>query len=91
MSTFPSTSTPVVDFTVMHGQPGGDSARVWSSAGFTADNVATIAFMTSDGTLVNRTSVVDDMFAVTDIPTVRVTSIVGLDAAGDTVWSKPLS
>jgi hypothetical protein len=87
---FPSATAPVLDFTSMHGKPGSPDARVWQSVGFAASGVANIAFQTPDGSLIDLTPVVDDMFEVTTVPTVEVTKIVALDASGQVVWGHAL-
>lgn len=88
---FPSTSDPVLDFTVLHGTPGTADVRVWQSAGFAADDVAAIAFTADDGSLVSRTAVSDNTYAVPNPPGQHVTAVVALDSTGNQIWSKSLN
>lgn len=87
---FPSATTPVLDFTVMHGKPGTHSSRVWRSEGFAVAPVSTVAFQTPGGQLIDQTPVLNGIYSVAHAPAVEVMTLVGLTATGQVIWSKSI-
>jgi hypothetical protein len=82
---FPSATTPVMDFTVMHG-PG----IVWQSEGIVADGIVDVALQREDGTLSNVTPVINNVYSITKLPTTPVDALVARDSNGNVLWSEPL-
>jgi hypothetical protein len=80
-SNFPSSHQPVLDFTVMHGR-----GRVWRCEGIAANGIATVAFKTAKGDLIDSTPVDDNIYHVKRPPKSPVRFLLALDRRGAVVW-----
>ncbi|HXF97412.1 MAG TPA: hypothetical protein VNJ46_02235 [Gaiellaceae bacterium] len=91
---FPSSSHPIVDFTVVHGRfdDAGKVAEmnVWRSEGVAADGVAAVAFRTAAGEIVGRAAVTDNVYRHSTIPEGELVAVVALDASGNILASESL-
>jgi hypothetical protein len=86
---FPSTTSPITDFTVVNGGVNSaPAAHVFRAEGVAADGVAAVGFQTSDGRLVGVTPVVHNIYESTAPPKDVVTQLVALDASNNVIWSE---
>jgi hypothetical protein len=84
---FPSAAVPVLDYTGFRAQASG-GVLVLASRGLAVNAVADIAFQALDGTLVDKTPVINNVYDVSSTPQQPVKGIEALDASGHVIWSR---
>jgi hypothetical protein len=85
-SEFPSQQQPILDLSVLHGQPG----YVSELEGFAADPVAKVGVIGTDGQLYDVTSVENNVYEASNLPTVDAKELVAFDSTGKQVYSECL-
>lgn len=87
---FPSAQKPVLDFTILHGDPNGEAATVYRSEGFTADGIADLVLQGVNGEIVSVMPVVDNVYSLTTALKSPVARLTARDPSGTAVWNQPL-
>lgn len=88
---FPSAQKPVLDFTILHGDPNADAATVYRSEGFAADGIADLVLQGENGEIVGVVPVVDHVYSLTTASKSPVARLTARDPAGTAVWTQPLA
>jgi hypothetical protein len=80
----------LMDFSVVDVSPETGEVRLFRSEGIAADQVSSVAVTDPDGNVVARVPVVKNIYAIANVPTRPIGSLVAVDASGRTVFSKSL-
>jgi hypothetical protein len=88
---FPSVEKPVLDFTILHGNPNEDAATVFRSEGFAADGIADLVLQGVNGETVGVMPVVDNVYSLTTALKSPVATLAARDSSGTAVWTQPLA
>ena len=83
--TFPSSQTPLLDFTIIHGDPAHPQGYVWRSEGVAADGVASVTLLGLGGQPIATTAVVNNVYRFVSVPRVPVSAVSALDSTGNVV------
>jgi hypothetical protein len=86
---FPSPTTPIADFSPMHGQAPSNDVFVSRLIGFAADGVASVAVRDVNGDLHGAT-VTGNVYVSEPLHPVAATAIVALDNGGSILYTEPL-
>jgi hypothetical protein len=84
---FPSQQQPVLDLSVLHGQPGPVGVRVWRLEGFAADPITSVEVVATDGSVIVQTAVQDNVYSASDLPEEPAASIIGRSSSGEAVFT----
>jgi hypothetical protein len=87
---FQTSADPVVDFTMLRGNPGSSDVRVWRATGFATDGVASMALEDATGQVLAAARVINNTYEFTNLPEQAAAKIVALDSNGAVVWGHGL-
>jgi hypothetical protein len=83
---FPSSEQPIFDLSITGANSPSEPMHVIQLRGIAANGVATVGVLGLDGQVYGKTTVTDNVFVSSDLPTNATGAVIAYDSSGKAIW-----